>query len=336
MALQKRGNIWWVRLTHSGKRIQQSTGTQNKVEAQRIHDQLKADLWKHTYLNEKPRRTWKEAVLRWKNENQHKKSLRDDLDKIAWLNSYFNSLYLDQINRDLIEKIIQFKLKEKVANATVNRLLSFISAVLRKAWREWEYIDRVPVIRQLKEPNHRIRWISKQEAVVLLKELPRHLSDMAAFSLYTGLREANVRNLKWKDIDLTRGHLSIHADESKTEMALAIPLNKSALQVLQSRIGIHPKYVFTYKGQPVTKCNTKAWKKAIERAGIKEFRWHDLRHTYASWLVMDGVSLDTVKQLLGHKNIQTTLRYAHLSSEHLKQAAEKVELTLEPELRRVK
>ncbi len=332
MALQKRGKIWWIRLSHGGRRIQKSTQTENKVEAKRLHDQIKAELWNKQFLNEKPKKTWKEAVVKWIKENNQKKSLKCDILHFKWLEQYLENKYLNEITIDTVEFLIKEKEKRKNSPATINRLLALLRALLRKAKNEWEWLDNIPYIRLLKEPEHRIRWITKQEAAVLLNELPCHLRDMAAFSLSTGLRKSNVFNLKWSDIDLDRGHVTIHADESKTKTALAIPLNNTALELLLKRKDSNKEYVFTYKGKPIREYKT-AWKKALERAQIKDFKWHDLRHTYASWLVMNGVSLDTVKQLLGHKSINTTLRYAHLSSEHLRNAVEKVELTIDAELR---
>ena len=89
-------------------------------------------------------------------------------------------------------------------------------------------------------------------------------------------------------------------------------------------MGKHIKFVFTYKGKPIEQCNTKAWRKALKRAGIKSFRWHDLRHTWASWHVQNGTSLQKLQQLGGWSSFDMVLRYTHLSSDHLKKAAERV------------
>nr|WP_304607218.1 tyrosine-type recombinase/integrase [Legionella sp. MW5194] len=105
----------------------------------------------------------------------------------------------------------------------------------------------------------------------MLNELPPHLRDMAAFSLATGLRAANVTGLQWLDVDLHKRHAWVHPDEAKTKKAISVPLNDNAIAVLESRIGSHPKYVFTYNGQPIQQCNTKAWRNALKRAGIETF-----------------------------------------------------------------
>lgn len=324
MALYKRGNVWWVSFTHGKQRVQQTTGTSDRLAAQQYYDKLKADRWSIKNLDTKPDYSWQDAVSRWLNENQHKKSIEDDKMHLRWLHKHLQNAYLNEITRDWIERIAQAKEKEGVRPATINRMLEVVRAILRKAQNEWEWIDKIPHVRMYAEENHRIRWITPCEAKRLVTELPPHLSDMAAFSLATGLRASNVMGLLWNDIDLVRCHAWIHPDKAKSKKAIPVPLNTSAMAILQKRKGINKEYVFTYKDCPIGQCNTKAWRKALERAGIKNFRWHDLRHTWASWHVQNGTSLQELQQLGGWSNLEMVLRYAHLSSEHLKQAANRV------------
>ncbi|VVC76257.1 Tyrosine recombinase XerC [Aquicella siphonis] len=107
-----------------------------------------------------------------------------------------------------------------------------------------------------------------------------------------------------------------------------MPLNDSAVEVIRRQIGKHTEYIFTYKGNRILQCNTQAWKKALKRAGIENFRWHDLRHTWASWHVQNGTSLQELRQLEGWSSYEMVLRYAHLSSDNLKEAASKVSVTI--------
>lgn len=174
--------------------------------------------------------------------------------------------------------------------------------------------------KQLKEENKRIRWITKIEAAHLIQNLPSHLADMATFALATGLRMSNITGLEWCDVDLVRKHALIHPDQAKTKKAIPVPLNSEAVDVIRKQIGKHMKYVFVYRGKPISKCNTKAWKKGLKRAGIENFRWHDLRHTWASWHIQSGTSLQELQQLGGWASFEMVLRYAHLSSDHLKEA----------------
>jgi integrase len=120
----------------------------------------------------------------------------------------------------------------------------------------------------------------------------------------------------------------IHADQAKARKALAVPLNGDALTVLRRRQGVHPEFVFTYEGKPVARTTTKAWAAALERAGIRDFRWHDLRHTWASWHVQSGTSLQELMELGGWSSMEMVLRYAHLAGEHLRGAARRIEGTV--------
>lgn len=333
MSLYKRNNVWWIDITHNHRRIQKSTGTSNKQEAKQFHDQFKAGLWKLGYLQEKPDRTWPEAVKRWLDESSHKRSLRDDISHLKWLDPYLASLSLKQITRDVIDHVASVRSKSNrkegrknagITPATVNRMLSVIRAILRKAAREWDWLDKEPVIKLRKEGGRRVRWLKPEEAAKLIAALPNHLAAMAEFSLVTGLRQSNVTQLKWSEIDTARAHAWIHPDKAKAKKAIAVPLNVDALRILQEQKGQHSDYVFVYQGKPIIQCTTKAWYKALKKAKLEDFRWYDLRHTWASWHVQNGTTLQELQQLGAWESYEMVLRYAHLSSDHLKQAAERV------------
>lgn len=324
MALYKREGIWWADIRHQGKRVRKSTGTEIKEDAQRLYDQWKHELWSQANVKSLPNKTWMDAVVRWIDESTHKRSLVTDKIHLTWLDQFLRTQKLAEIDRDLIEFIAKKKEQSNVSLTTVNRILELIRAILNRAHKEWGWLDKTPPIRMRKIENKRIRWLTKQEANRLLKELPPHLNEMASFTLATGLRESNVTQLKWEQIDLTKKHALIHADESKSKRPIPVPLNKQAISILKAQIGKNDIYAFTYQGKPVTRCNNHAWQKALKRAGINDFRWHDLRHTWASWHVQNGTPLHELQQLGGWSNYETVLRYAHLSSEHLRVAAERV------------
>lgn len=327
MSLYKRSNMWWINISHKGQRVQKTTGTSDKKAAQRLHDQIKADLWKGTYFQEKPEYFWPDAVLRWIEESASKRSIRDDKMHLRWLDMYLEDKSLSAIDRDLIDEIAKTKKETGVSHSTVNRMLAVIRSILRKAEREWKWIERAPAIRMYSEENGRIRWLTQEEAATLIKELPPHLADMAIFSLATGLRRSNVTGLKWQNIDLVKCHALVHPDESKSKKAIPVPLNGMAIDVIRKQIGKHPEYVFTYRSERIIQCNTKAWQKALKRAGIRNFRWHDLRHTWASWHVQGGTSLHELQQLGGWATHDMVLRYSHLSSDHLRKAASRICVT---------
>jgi integrase len=174
------------------------------------------------------------------------------------------------------------------------------------------------------ESEKRVSWLKPDQAARLLAELPDHLADFAALTLATGLRQRNASFLTWAQVDLKRGMAWIHGDESKSGKAFSVPLNDDALSVIEKRFGEHPTYVFTYRGKPVARTTTKALYAALKRAGIEDFRWHDLRHTWASWHVQSGTSAQELQELGGWSCTEMVQRYAHLGGDHLKKAASRI------------
>lgn len=160
-------------------------------------------------------------------------------------------------------------------------------------------MDRAPAVRLLKEPTRRIRFLTRDQAAKLPKELPAHLRDMATFASATGLRAANVTGLTWEQVDLERRQAWVHPDQAKAKRAIPLPLNEAAMDVVQRQTGKHFVKVFTFDGEPVKAVSTKAWKKALKRAGIEDFRWHDLRHTWASGHVQNATRLHVLQELGG-------------------------------------
>lgn len=266
-----------------------------------------------------PRYLWQQAVIRWMDESE-KRSLNSDKSIFRWLRPYLDDVYLDEIDETLIEKIIKAKLKE-VSKTRVNRVTGLIKAVLNKAMKHWKWINSVPSIRQFKETGRRLRWLTPDEAIKLMGLLKPHTKDMMVFTLATGLRESNVTHLEWSQIDMTKKIAWIHADQSKNGKVIKVPLNQDAINVLRANLGKHQTRVFTYKGNPINKAGTKQWRMALKKAGIENFTWHGLRHTWASWHVQAGTPLNVLQELGGWSDYKMVLRYGHLAPEHINQFA---------------
>jgi integrase len=321
-----------------GKVLQGSTGTDNKALAQEFHDKLKMDLWNQARLGLKPNHSWNDAVVRYLGERPDLASLETTKIHLRWLDTHLDGVPLSKINRDMIAVITNAKRTEPrmvrtlkgpkptgkaVSGATVNRVIGVLKAVLNAAV-EWEWLDRVPTGKRMKGSTKRIRWLTATEASTLLEALPRHLADMAQFSLETGLRRANVTGLEWNQVDLDRGTAWIHGDQAKARRPIAVPLSDTAVEVLRRQVKYKrlPQFtgsVFVYKGRPVHQTGTAAWRDALKRAGIQNFRWHDLRHTWASWHIQRGTPIQVLKELGGWQTMEMVQRYAHLSSAHLSQ-----------------
>lgn len=320
---RKDSPYWWIKLppirSESGP-LQQSTGTSDKRQAQQVHDKLAAARWEQDRLGVKPRHTWEEAVVRWLQETKHKATHEGDKAKLRWLDPFLAGRELQQIDRTVVDHI-KYTREREASTGTANRYLALVRAILRRACHEWEWIDRVPKFNLFKENEGRVRSLTRDEFDRLLAQLPEHLADMAAFAVATGLRAANVKGLEWSCVDLARAHAWIPASQHKNRKPHSVPLTEMALQVLRRQVGKHPTRVFTYKGKPVGQLNTKAWSAALKRAGIEDFRWHDLRHTFATWHRQAGTPTHELQNLGGWKTPAMVDRYAHLAPESLQAAA---------------
>jgi integrase len=315
-------NNWYYKFTIKGKTVYRSTGTFNKTQAQEIADKVKAKTHDIVKLGERPRYLWQDAVIRWLSVTE-KKSIDTDKYHLKWLRSFLDDIYLDEIDTALMEGIIQAKLK--VAGKTrVNRTTELVRSILNKAQKEWKWIDAVPHIRRFKEGNRRLRWLTQDEVARLMDELPRHTRDMALFTLATGLRESNVTGLDWSQIDMQQRIAWVYTDQSKSGKVIRVPLNQDAIDILISQLGKHNSRVFTYQGNPVDKAGTKLWRNALKRAGIDNFTWHGLRHTWASWHVQAGTPLNVLQELGGWSSYEMVLRYAHLAPDHLSSYANNI------------
>jgi integrase len=329
MPLYKRSTTWWIRFTTpAGELVRRSTGTADKALAQELHDKLKAESWHIQKLGTKPKYTWDEAGYKFLGESQHKATHEGDKAKLRWLQQFLRDKPLCEIDRELISRIAQTKAQE-ASPSTANRHLALIRTILRRACHEWEWIDKVPKIRLYPEPKRRIRWLTPEQVKTLLAELRPHQQDLVMFALSTGLRQSNVLHLEWSQVDLERKTAWIHPDQAKARKAIHVPLNSVALAVILRQVGKHPTRVFTFKGKPIAWANTRAWREALKRVGIEDFRWHDLRHTWASWLAQQGTPMNVLQELGGWESVEMVRRYAHLSKPQLMEHSELVSNVLD-------
>lgn len=309
--------VYWMRFKVQGRRVHESTGFADRSRAQEAHDRRRLQILDEARLGRKPDRTWDEAAGEWLLQHTGKRSLDKDREILRWLHPYLGGQRLGQIDRDLIEKIRRAKLKA-TSPSTANRYMALVRAILRAAWRDWEWTDGVPKIGMSRLDNARLVTLGRDQTETLLSELPPHLASMARFTLETGLRRHNVTHLRWEQVDLERRLLWIAGDKMKGGKSLGIPLSETALQVLRQQQGAHPEYVFVYQGKPVYQTSTRAFKAAAKRAGAPELRWHDLRHVWASRLAQEGTPILALQELGGWQSETMVRRYAHFSVEHLR------------------
>lgn len=252
--------------------------------------------------------------------------------------------YLYKVSRKMIEEYIQ-KRSEEVAPATVNQELKRIRHMLNKAV-EWKYIKENPCkgIKNLKEPPGRIRYITPEELEKLLaacspeallenpnnkgrtfsKLLCVFLKPIALLAIHTGARRSEILSLRWKDIAFKEKRMILEV--TKNGERRVVPMNETVCEVLKS-LPVQLGNDLVFPGINRLQL-TVAFRRAIKRAGIEDFRLHDCRHSFASYLTMDGENLRTIQLLLGHKDLRMTMRYSHLSPERLREAVSKLDKSL--------
>ena len=261
--------------------------------------------------------------LQWAKVN--KKSWDRDGQLIENLKKDFSGKHLSGITPPLVENYKAKRIQE-VKPATVNREVACLKAIFFKAILWGKFKGENPVskkVKLFKEENTIVRWLTKEEILELLKRCSKNknLLNMVICALNTGMRLGEIFKLKWTDIDL-KTHL-VRVEYGKNSKQRFIPMSAQLEDTLRDiRAGektLDCPYVFNHNGIEYTFIR-RAFGNALKKAGIKDFRFHDLRHTFASHLVMSGVPLNTVRELLGHASMETTLRYAHLSNENKRQA----------------
>ncbi|MVS17016.1 tyrosine-type recombinase/integrase, partial [Salmonella enterica subsp. enterica serovar Bovismorbificans] len=216
-----------------------------------------------------------------------------------------------------------------------------MKAILRAAERDWKWLEKAPVIKIPQVRNKRVRWLEPEEAERLINECPEPLKSVVRFALATGLRRSNIINLEWQQIDMQRRVAWVNPEDSKSNRAIGVALNDTACRVLREQIGNHHKWVFVHTkagnrpdGSATDQIrkmrvdDQRAWNSACRRAGIEDFRFHDLRHTWASWLIQAGVPLSVLQEMGGWESIEMVRRYAHLAPNHLTEHARQIDSIL--------
>jgi integrase len=336
---KKAGSHWWVRFTIRGREVRVTSGTTSKTAAEEFERSLRDQLWREIQLGD-IQHTWEDATERWLKEKAHKRSLIRDQQAFNAVDSYLSGKAISEIDSHLLGAIRE-RLCENRAPGTVNRLMATVRSVLGACTR-WGWIAYAPKIEAQHVEKHDPRWITQEQFETLAGTLPPHLARMARFAVSTGLRWSNVSGLRWSMVDLERGVAAIPSGETKARKAIAVPLSEPAKQLLlelwQLRSNELPaandvpasarEYVFTdHRGRAPIGSPKTAWRKACERAGLKGFKFHDLRHTWAAWHTMNGTPPIILKTLGGWSSLAMVERYSALNPGHLSEWADNISRT---------
>jgi len=326
MPHRKDGSPYWYAsyIDARGKRIRRSTGCKDRRQAAALEGKWRAEVHRQTHWGESPRYTFDQLLAAYLKATPDKLSAERDAYSVKALRPHFGGLAIADITAEHVADYKQQRLSE-VAASTVGKEMNLFSAAINHANAEWDWNlpnpmkGRVPA-----PPDGRIRWITHDQANTLIeaakarKRAP-YLVDMIRLALHTGLRHRELLNLTWDRVDDANGLIYLYSEHQKGKRVSSIPLNKAALVALKNRRGIDKTRVFTYQGSPIASAK-KSFSVACEKADIEDFTIHDLRHTTASWMVQRGVPLVAVKEVMRHRSIQTTMRYAHLAPENTRAA----------------
>jgi integrase len=346
MGLIKRpgSDYWYIEFIHNGRRFKTSAGTSNKAAARAIEATMRADLAAGGDLASLPKVTLGEAINRYTDAVIKPKNNA----RVFSADNYL----LGRLKRDLgaatqligltASRIASYRdklLGEGLAPATVNRYLAIIVALLNRCMSDWGWLRAVPTVKLLKLNNARHRWLNSVEEARLLAQCPSHLADLVVFLVETGARLSEALRLTWAEVDLDRKPRGlVKFMQTKSGKPRGVPLSNRARDLLlrvregQKGLSIHkPDHgrVFLYAGKGRAGKGVAfstfrsyrnphgAWATAVRRAGLGDLHLHDLRHTFASRLVMRGVPIMAVSKLLGHAGLAMTMRYAHLAADGL-------------------
>lgn len=258
------------------------------------------------------------------------KSARTQEPQLLWWKDRIGHYVLADVTPALIVEHRDAFVRETSAS-NANRYMAALSHVFTVAMKEWGWIDDSPFrkISRLPEPRGRVRFLDEKERADLLEKCREsqnpNLYDVVVLALSTGCRKSEILNLRWPDIDLERGKLTLLDTKNKTPRA--VPLVGYALERMKERSKfrrVDTNYVFAYANLPKPADIDRDFARARDAAGLKDFRFHDLRHTAASYLAMNGATLAEIAAVLGHKTLQMVQRYAHLSDAHTASVVERM------------
>jgi len=318
--LYKRGNVFWMTYKVDGILYRYSTGKTTQKEAEYVLSCRRKEI-EEGRLPEFNKGKCKFAQLAKEYDTTWAKQQKGYGSKkyiIRQLVEEFGNLNVKDLDTMIVERY-QSKYLRTRKPATANRMLACLKHMLTKAV-DWnmaneETLKRVRKVKFLKENNIRLRFLNADECKRLIGCCSPHLKPIVTTAVNTGMRRGEILSLKWEQIDLRHGYISL--TDTKSGEGREVPINDTLGAMFEKMPhSIESIYVFTDRDGKPYKDVKKSFSTALRNAEIYDFRFHDLRHTFASQLVMKGVDLTTVKELLGHKSIIMTMRYAHLAPEH--------------------
>ena len=333
--LIKRQGIWHIDKQVRGKRICRSCDTAKLEEATRylafvIEENRQAEIY-----GVRPKRNFETAAIKFVRENQHKRSISNDVSRLKGLMPFIGNCDIDKLNRGTLLPWIESRQRDKVSTGTINHGLKVVRRILNLAAGEWidsyglTWLSTAPKITLLQDVDKKkpypIDWLEQDS---LFNQLPKHLVPMALFAVNTGCRDNEICNLKWeweaKVPGLKTSVFIIPSEHVKNGQERLVVLNRIASSVIEKQRNVHDTNVFTYKGKPITRMLNSGWCTARAKAGLFQVRVHDLKHTFGRRLRAAGAGFEDRQDLLGHKSSRMPTHYSQVGLRRLIECANKV------------
>lgn len=324
MSIYQRGENWYIDFVFKGQRVRESIGPSRK-DAEKVIAKRKTEIVENKYLDIRkdpdPVRfhDFAKEYLQWAKANKKLSSYARDLYTMRTFDREFAGKTIQEITTWQIEKY-KSKRKELYKPASVNRELALLKHMFTKAI-EWKKVKEDPAkkVKLFRGKFERVRYLMPDEVQTVLSNCEDFLRPIVTVAVHTGMRKGELMNLKWNQVNFNQGIISLF--ETKNHKRRDIEMNETVRTAL---LQLEPKgdLLFTNgDGRRISFQKVfRAFREALEKSKIEDFRFHDLRHTFASNLVMAGEDLNTVRELLGHKDMSMTLRYAHLGPKFKKRA----------------
>jgi site-specific recombinase XerD len=315
MSVYKRGENWYIDFTFHGHRVREMIGPSRKG-ADKVIAKRKTEIAENKYLDKRKElepikfHDFSVQYLQWAKANKAKNSYNRDLTSMRHLNKEFENRNIHEITLEEVEGY--YSKRKEISIYSANRELALLKHFYRKA-TEWKKVKENPtkeVKVRLKEEVQRIRFLMPNEIQILLSCCPDNLKPIVTVALHTGMRREEILSLKWTQVNLLTG--IIHLDKTKNHESRNIKMNVTVRSAL-SQIEHRSEFVFCKPDGSRYSQLPGPFEDVVKKAGIEDFHFHDLRHTFASTLVMAGKDILVVQKLLGHKKLDMTLRYAHLA-----------------------
>lgn len=293
-------DVYSLDFTINHKRTRKQLRGVTEAQAREYHDKLKAQAWDKEYLGKEPEKTWDDVVQLWIDTHQFKRGFDRSYQRINFFNSFVeNGRFIN------IEAALNHL---KATQTTKNRYRALVRAMYNFATRCKNWDVKMPYLNFHKE-HPRELYLTKAQFKELLCNLPDKVRDTVIFAVETGLRKSNILGLRYHQVDLTTRTVCFNGCDMKNSKPVTLPLSNKALDILERN-----NYRLRF-----TSNDYLLFKKAAKKIGIPELRFHDLRHTFASWKAQEGVPIEILSKLLGHSSLAMTERYRHLSVESLRE-----------------